>query len=287
VFTFAATANAVLLAGATPVFVDIDAETYNMDATQLEGAVTERTRAVIPVHLFGQACNLKTVTAFAQEHGLAVIEDACQALGARWQHKNAGTFGTGCLSFYATKGIMTGEGGMIVTDDADVAARARLLRNQGEHVRYRTDLLGNNYRMTEFAAAIGSAQLAHAGEWTARRRANATWLDRHLEGVTTPVEHADAHHIYQQYTVRVPDGRRDALQAALRDQQIESAVYYPLCLHQQPLYQELGIGGSFPLAEAAAREVLSLPVHAALSPDDLKQIASAVNEALAVGAARG
>jgi dTDP-4-amino-4,6-dideoxygalactose transaminase len=286
VFTFAATANAVLLVGATPVFVDIDPATYNMDVTQLEHAVTPRTKAIIPVHLFGQPCDMTAVMAFAQPHDLAVIEDACQALGARWQSTNAGTFGTGCLSFYATKGITTGEGGMIVTDGDDVAARARLLRNQGERVRYRTDVLGNNYRMTEIAAAIGIAQMGHIGEWIGRRRANAEWLSEHLKGVTSPSEHPDAHHVYQQYTVRVPDGRRDLLQQALREQGVESAVYYPLCLHQQPLYLERGIGGSFPTGEAAAREVLSLPVHAALSGDDLEQIAAAVHDALAVGAQR-
>jgi len=296
-FTFTATANAVLLVGATPVFVDIDASDFNMDAGQLERALTPHTKAIIPVHLFGQTCDMTSIANFAQQHGLILIEDACQALGARWRDRNAGTFGTGCLSFYATKGVTTGEGGMIVTGDADVAARARLLRNQGESQRYRTDVLGNNFRMTDIAAALGLAQLPKADEWIARRRANAAWLGAHLEGIVTPAEQAGAHHIYQQYTVRVPlradrgqpvAAARDALQAALRAQDIESAVYYPLCLHQQPLYQQVGIGGSFPVAEAAALEVLSLPVHAALSQDDLERIAGAVNAALAgVGASRG
>lgn len=296
VFTFGATANAVLLVGATPVFVDIDASDFNMDVAQLERAITPHTRAIIPVHLFGQTCDMTSIANFAQQHGLVVIEDACQALGARWQDRNAGTFGTGCLSFYATKGVTTGEGGMIVTGDVDVASHARLLRNQGESVRYRTDVLGNNFRMTELAAALGLAQLPKADEWIARRRANAGWLSAHLEGVVTPIERPGAHHIYQQYTVRVPlredrlqpvGAARDALRGALREQEIESAVYYPLCLHQQPLYQQRGLGGSCPVAEAASQEVLSLPVHAALSQDDLERIAGAVNAALAgVGATR-
>lgn len=287
VFTFAATANAVLLVGATPVLVDVEPATFNLDTSLLEDAISPRTKAIIPVHLFGHPCDMTAVTAFAQQHGLTMIEDACQALGARWGGAKAGTFGTACLSFYATKGITTGEGGMIVTNDGEVAATARLLRNQGERVRYQTDVLGNNYRMTEIEAAIGLAQLSHIDEWIDRRRANAAVLTERLRGIVAPIEHPGAYHIYQQYTVRVPGGRRGALQASLRDQGIESAVYYPLCLHQQPLYQERGIGGSFPAGEAAAHEVLSLPVHAALSDSDLDQIAAAVNTALAVGVSRG
>jgi dTDP-4-amino-4,6-dideoxygalactose transaminase len=297
VFTFAATANAVLLAGARPVFVDIDASDFNIDATEIEPAMTPRTKAIIPVHLFGQPCDMTSVASLAKGRGVIVIEDACQALGARWEGAKAGTFGTGCLSFYATKGITTGEGGMVVTNDDGVAARARLLRNQGESERYRTDVLGYNFRMTELAAALGLAQLPKLDGWIERRRANATWLSGHLEGVVTPGERAGAFHVFQQYTVRVssredrlqPDATgRDALQSALRAQDIESAVYYPLCLHQQPLYQRLGIGGSFSVAERAAQEVLSLPVHAALSQRDLEHIAGAVNGALAgVGAQHG
>jgi dTDP-4-amino-4,6-dideoxygalactose transaminase len=297
VFTFAATANAVLLAGATPVFVDIGAADFNIDVKQIEGAITPRTKVIIPVHLFGQPCDMSSLLELAGRRRLMVIEDACQALGARWQDAKAGTFGTGCLSFYATKGITTGEGGMIVTNDGEAAARARLLRNQGESVRYRTDVLGYNFRMTEMAAALGLAQLSKLDEWIECRRRNAAWLSERLEGVRTPVERQGALHIFQQYTVRVGsrEGRlqpvgvaRDAVQASLRAQDIESAVYYPLCLHQQPLYQQLGIGGSFPVAEQAAREVLSLPVHAALSQDDLERIVGAVNGALAgVGAQHG
>jgi dTDP-4-amino-4,6-dideoxygalactose transaminase len=222
----------------------------------------------------------------ARKHGLALSEDAAQAVGASWRGKGAGTFGTGCFSFYATKNITTGEGGMIVTDDDGIAQRARVLRSQGEGERYRTDVLSGNNRMTEIAAAIGLAQLPKLDGWNERRRANAAWLSAHLEGVVAPVELPGAHHVYHQYTVRVPDGRRDALRAALREQEIEAVVYYERCVHQQPLYQELGIGGSFPAAERAAQEVLSLPVHPGLSQDDLERIAAAVNGALAATEAR-
>jgi dTDP-4-amino-4,6-dideoxygalactose transaminase len=286
VFTFAATANAVLLVGAKPIFVDVDHESFNIDAGQVKEALTSRSKAIIPVHLFGQACDMGSIMALAEEHDLVVIEDACQALGARWQGQKAGTFSTACLSFYATKSLTTGEGGMVVTSDAGVAEQARLIRNQGETIRYRTDVLGQNYRMTEVAAALGLAQVNHLDDWITSRRANAVWLSDHLDGVAPPIAHAACYHTYQQYTVRVPSNQRDALQAALRESEIESAVYYPLCLHQQPLYQGRGYRGAFPIAEGTATEVLSLPVHAGLSQDDLRRIASAVNHELATAGTR-
>jgi dTDP-4-amino-4,6-dideoxygalactose transaminase len=285
-FTFAATANAVLLAGATPVLVDVRADDYTIDVERVEAALTPRTRAIVPVHLYGHPAGMTALAEIARRGGLALIEDVAQAAGAAWQGRKAGSFGAGCFSFYATKNMTTGEGGMVVTDDGEIARRARLLRSQGEEVRYRTDLLGENYRMTEYAAALGAVQLAKLDGWNEQRRANAAWLTGRLEGVDPPVERPGAHHVYHLYTVRVPGGRRDALLAALREREIEAGVYYPRCVHQHPLYQELGIGGSFPVAEQAAAEVLSLPVHPALSPEDLERIATAVNESIAVGTRR-
>ena len=285
-FTYAATANAVLLSGATPVLADIRAEDYNIDPAAIEAAITPRTRALLPVHLYGHPCDVTAIGEIARKHRLALIEDAAQAAGASWQGRAAGASGTGCFSFYATKNMTTGEGGMIVTDDDGVAQRARVLRSQGEGDRYRTDVLSGNYRMTEIAAAIGVAQLPRLEAWNERRRANAGWLSAHLDGVGAPVELAGARHVYHQYTVRVPAGRRDALRASLREQDIEAVVYYERCVHQQPLYRELGIGGSFPVAERAAQEVLSLPVHPGLSQDDLQRIATAVNGAHAGAEAR-
>lgn len=285
-FTFPATANAVLRVGARPVLVDITSDAFVLDPQAAERALTPQTRAVIPVHLYGHPCDMDAIRALAGARGLVVIEDACQALGASWRGRPVGAFGTGCFSFYATKQITTGEGGMLVTDDDEVARRARLLRNQGEagtdglETRpYRTELLGANFRLTELAAALGLAQLPKLDGWSERRRANAAWLSDHLEGVVTPIERPGAHHVYHQYTVRAT--ARDRLLQALRAQEIEAVVYYPRALHQQPLYQRLGMGGSFPVAEHAAREVLSLPVHPALSPDDLERIAAAVNETIA------
>jgi dTDP-4-amino-4,6-dideoxygalactose transaminase len=278
-FTFAATANAVLLAGATPVLLDIRPDDFTIDVAQIEAVISRRTRAIIPVHLYGHPCDMTAIADVAARRTLTIIEDACQALGASWHGRNAGTFATACFSFYATKSITTGEGGMLVTDDDEIAHRARMLRNQGESERYRTDLLGENARMTELAAALGLAQLPKLDGWIERRRANAAWLTDHLEGVTAPVERPGARHVYQVYTARAPASRRGSLRDRLLAREIETVVYYPRALHQQPLYQDLGIGGSFPVAERAATQVLSLPVHPALSPEDLERIAAAVNGA--------
>jgi dTDP-4-amino-4,6-dideoxygalactose transaminase len=289
-FTFAATASAVLHVGAKPALADITRATYCIDPASIESAVTDHTRAIMSVHLYGHPCDMTPIRAIAERHGLIVIDDACQALGATWEGERIGSNGTACFSFYATKAVTTaGEGGMITTDDELVAQRARLLRSQGEAQRYVTEALGWNYRMTELAAAVGLAQLAKADSWVEQRRANAAWLSEHLEIDGLPVERPGARHAYQQYTVRVDAARRDALVAALRDHEIEAVVYYPLCIHEQPYYRDLGYGSdTYPVAEAAAREVLSLPVHPALSPGDLRRIADAVNRILTpAGAAHG
>jgi len=285
-FTYAATGNAVMLAGAKPILVDITSSTYAVDPAAAEAAITPNTRAIIPVHLFGHAADMTTIRNFAAHHNLDVIEDACQALGAEWQGERVGATGDACFSFYATKAITTGEGGMVTTDDGDVAQTLRRLRDQGESERYVTELLSANHRMTEMAAALGNAQLAKLDAWNETRRRNALWLTGHLDGVQTPVELPAARHVYQQYTIRVDAGRREALRAALADEQIEAVPYYERCLHQQPLYHQRGIGGSFPEAEQAAREVLSLPVHPGLTPEDLHEIATAAGKALALTEAR-
>lgn len=291
-FTFAASANAVLLAGARPVLADVREDDYTIDLTgdiaRAEAAVTPRTRAIVPVHLFGHPCDMTALRGFAEARDLLIVEDACQAIGASWREATIGSRGTACFSFYATKSMTTGEGGMVVTDDGRVAEQARILRNQGEETRYVTSLLSGNFRMTEIAAALGLAQLRKLDRWNERRRANAAWLSERLAGVVTPQERPDARHVYQQYTVRVPGGARNALRDSLRSQGIEAIPYYERCLHQQPLYQKLGIGGSFPVAERAAQEVLSLPVHPALAQSDLEAITAAVNGARALsGASRG
>ena len=286
-FSFAATANTVLLAGARPVFVDVRDDDFNIDVSAIEAAVTPQTRAIIAVHLYGQMCDIDAVAAICGRRGLVLIEDAAQAVGASARGTRAGSTGTGCFSFYATKNLTTGEGGMITTNDGAVAERARVLRSQGEPARYVTEELGYNYRMTEIAAALGHAQLPKLDARNDNRRANAARLSALLaanERIVTPRELPGRRHVWHQYTIRIPAGRdaREQLQASLREHGIESATFYPTPIHRQPLYQRLGYSEiDLPVSQRLADEVLSLPIHAALSPDDIEAIAAAVNEAMA------
>jgi dTDP-4-amino-4,6-dideoxygalactose transaminase len=284
-FTFAATANAVLFTGARPVFVDVSDVDFNVDPALIEAAVTPRTKALLPVHIFGHPCDMAAIMAIAQRHGLTVIEDACQAHGAAIGGRRAGSFGTGCFSFYATKNMTTGEGGMITTNDPELAQKARCARDHGQTARYRTESLGYNFRMTEMAAAIGLAQLSKLSEFNERRRANARYLSERLRSVIAPIERPGCYHVYHQYTVRVPSAEggsseeRDRLAAHLEQAGVQSAVHYPTPVHRQPLYVSLGYHDDLPVAERLSCEVLSLPVHPALTADDLATIVSAVNQA--------
>ncbi len=286
-FSFAATANTVLLVGARPVFVDVRDDDFNIDVGAIEAAITPRTRAIVAVHLYGQMCDIDAVAAICARRGLVLIEDAAQAVGASVGAIQAGSTGAGCFSFYATKNLTTGEGGMITTNDDTVAERARVLRSQGEPTRYVTEELGYNYRMSEVAAALGHAQLQKLDARNDLRRANAARLNELLasnEKIVTPRELPERRHVWHQYTIRVPAGResRNRLQASLGERGIESATFYPAPIHRQPLYKRLGYGDAeMPVADRLASEVLSLPVHPALSPADVEAIAAAVNEATA------
>jgi dTDP-4-amino-4,6-dideoxygalactose transaminase len=275
-FTFQATANMVIAVGARPVFVDVS-EDGNLDPSLIEAAITPRTRAILPVHLYGRLCDLTAISAVAQRHGLALIEDAAQAHGARINGHAAGSFGTGCFSLYATKNITTGEGGLITTNDPALAQRLRRLRSHGESERYNSVELGFNYRLTDIAAAIGLAQLQRLDAFTELRRRNAEYLSANLRGVTLPPEPVEPEaHVWHQYTVRVTG--RDELAAWLRQHDIESAVHYPRVLPDHPLYRDLGYEAEdLPVARKLAGEVLSLPVHPGLSLAELDQIVAAVN----------
>ncbi len=276
-FTFIASANAVLFVGARPVFVDIDEFSYNMDPSLIEARITPRTKALLPVHLFGNPCDMEAIMAIATRHGLSVIEDAAQAHGAAINGKKVGSFGTGCFSFYPTKNMTTAEGGMVTTNDEQVAERVRLLRNHGMKRRYYHDCLGYNFRMTELQAALGLAQLAKLEVFNEKRIANARYLTAHLKGVITPQVRDGYRHVFHQYTIRVR-GNRDQMVGQLREQGIGIGVYYPLPVHQQPIYQELGYTDRLPVAETISRQVLSLPVHPALSQTDLERIVEAVSQ---------
>lgn len=279
-FTFIASVNSILYAGARPVFVDIEPCSFNIDPAQIEAAITPRTKAILAVHLYGQPCDMERIGAIAARHGLAVIEDAAQAIGADYRGRPIGSFGTGCFSLYATKNVHSGEGGMITTDDDAFARACRMLRAHGMERRYYHDALGYNYRMSDLHAAIGLAQLHRLDEFTAARRANAAFLSAHIRNprVITPAAPCDGH-VWHQYTVRATGGlERDRAVQALNEAGVGTGVFYPIPAHQQRHLRDLGYGDAhMPVAEAMAREVFSLPVHPALVQADLERIASEVN----------
>jgi dTDP-4-amino-4,6-dideoxygalactose transaminase len=276
-FTFISSANSILFTGARPVFVDIDPLTFNLDPRKIQRAITRHTKAVMPIHLFGVTADMGPVMEIAQAHDLSIIEDACQAHGAEYRGKRAGSFGTGCFSFYPTKNMTTAEGGMITTDDEEIADACRVARQHGMRRRYYHDELGYNFRMTDVHAAIGLAQFQKLERFNEARIANARFLSQHLEGVVTPVVPAGYRHVFHQYTIRVPDGRRDKLREALAEQGIGTGVYYPVPVHRQRVYVERGYDDAHPQSERAAHEVLSLPVHPALTQEDLRSVVEAVN----------
>ena len=277
-FTFIASANSVLYTGARPVFVDVTERDFGIDSSLIEAAVTERTKAIMPVSLYGQPADMDAVTEIAERHGLAVVEDACQAHGAAIGDRRSGTWGAGTFSFYPTKNMTTGEGGMITTDDGELAERARLLREHGMKVRYHHDVLGYNFRMTDIAAAIGLAQLPKLPAYNERRRAIAARYDAELRGVITPQVRPGVTHAYHQYTLRVNE--RDAFAEALRASGVGTAVYYPIPVHRQKPYLALGYGReTLPVTELLTAQVLSIPVHPSLSDDEVTAVIDAVNAA--------
>jgi dTDP-4-amino-4,6-dideoxygalactose transaminase len=276
-FSFAATANAVRLAGGEPVFVDIEPDYFSLDPAAVAAAIAPRTVAIMPVHLYGHAADMTALTALAEQHGLAVIEDAAQAHGATWRGRPVGSFGkAGCFSFYPTKNMHSLEGGMVTTVDAEFARTIRLLRNQGMEQRYANEIVGANMRLTDVAAAVGREQLKKLDGWNKQRRANAEFLSAELQHVTTPPTAEGCEHVFHQYTIRVASGR-DAVQAGLQERGVGSAVYYPTPIHQLKPYRDMQ-HGDLPETARAADEVLSLPVHPGLRGGELTRIVDAVNE---------
>jgi dTDP-4-amino-4,6-dideoxygalactose transaminase len=281
-FTFIATAATVRYVGATPIFVDIDPVSCTMDPAQIEAAITPRTRALVPVHLYGQTADMDPILEIARSRGLAVIEDAAQAHGSEYKGRPAGGLGDlGCFSFYPSKNLgACGEGGIVVTSDPERAERVRLLRHWGQTSKYRHELLGFNYRMDGVQGAILRIKLRRLERWTEMRRAHAARYHEELanSGVSTPVAMPWARHVFHAYTVRSP--RRDALRDALAEEGIQSAIHYPVPLHLQPIFKDLGYGpGAFPRAEAAADEVLCLPIYPELSADAPEHVAACIRKA--------
>jgi dTDP-4-amino-4,6-dideoxygalactose transaminase len=284
-FTFAATGNSVALTGASPVFADIEPEHFSLDPASVEAAITPRTKAIMPVHLYGHPAHMTELLAVADRHGLAIFEDAAQAHAASVDGIPVGAWSeAGSFSFYPTKNMTSGEGGMIVTDGPELARASRLLRNQGMEQQYRNEVVGFNARMTDIHAAIGRVQLTKVDAWTAQRQRNAAFLDENLRGVVVPPVADGAIHVYHQYTIRVTDDR-DGFVAALREEhQVGSGVYYPIPNHRLPSLARFAPGVELPATERAASEVVSLPVHPSLSQSDLERIVSAVNAVAGAGA---
>ena len=275
-FTFTATASPILHVGATPVFVDVDPRTYTMDPAALEAAIGPKTRAIIPVSLYGLPADMTAITDIARRHELPVIEDACQAHGAMRDGRASGSWGIGVFSFYPTKNMTTGEGGIITTDDAAFAERVRLLREHGMRERYRPSVLGYNFRMTDVHASIGLGQLPKLTDRNERRRSIAARYDRELRGVVTPHVPAGVRHVYHQYTVRV--ARQQEFAAALERRGVGSNIYYPVPVHRQEPFAQLGYDRvSLPVSEQLTDLILSIPVHPALTDDDVTTVVEAVN----------
>jgi dTDP-4-amino-4,6-dideoxygalactose transaminase len=285
-FTFVATAAAICYTGARPVFVDIDPRSFTMAVDQIAGAITPRTRAIMPVHLYGQPADMDPILEIAARHGLQVIEDAAQAHGAEYKGRRVGAIGDlACFSFYPGKNLgACGEGGMVVTNDAARAQTMRQLRDWGQDRKYHHVMRGFNYRMDGIQGAILRIKLRRLDGWTTARRLRAAQYDRILAGsdVMTPASMPYARHAYHVYAVRSPE--RDALQRTLKAFGVQTAIHYPIPVHLQPAYSDLGFGpGAFPHAECAAREELSLPIYPEMSPTALELVASAVRNNVYVG----
>ena len=283
-FTFAATGNSVALTGATPVFVDIEPETFGLDPAAVEAAITTRTKAIMPVHLYGHPARMRELEAIAKKYGIEIYEDAAQAHGAALDGRPVGTWGRFAMfSLYPTKNMTSGEGGMVACDSPELVRSVKLLRNQGMEKQYENEVVGFNARMTDIHAAIGRVQLTKVDRWTAARQENAAYLDRHLKNVQTPVVAPGAVHVYHQYTIRVPHDRDGFVKALREEHGIGSGVYYPIPNHRLPSLAKFAPGLDLPETERAAAEVVSLPVHPSLTKKDLARIVKAVNKVAKAG----
>ena len=267
-YTFFSTAGAISRLGAKPVFVDIDPKTYNINPDWVEAAVTRKTKAIIPVHLYGQCAEMGAILDIARRHDLRVIEDAAQAIGAKYKGEKVGSMGDlGCLSFFPSKNLGGfGDGGMVTINDADLAEKIRTLRAHGANPKYHHSLIGCNSRLDALQAAILSAKRKHLDEWHQERQKNAANYNQLFEGTSVVTPYAEPHneHVYNQYVIRV--NRRDELMATLKQQGIGTAIYYPIPLHLQECYIDLGYReGDFPESEKAAKESLALPIYPELT----------------------
>jgi len=283
--TFIATAGAISHVGARPVLVDVDPESYNIDASLVEGAITERTKAIIPVHLYGQPSEMDAVLQLAKRHNLKVIEDACQAHGAEYRGRRVGSFGDiSAFSFYPGKNLGAyGDGGAVVTDKGELAERIRLLRDHGSPKKYYHEIIGYNSRLDEIQAAVLGVKLRYLNEWNETRRRNARLYSEYLKdlvnkgSVTTPKEKDWAKHVYHLYVIQVEEGVRDNLITYLNSRGIGAQIHYPIPIHLQKAYKHLGYKeGSFPVAERLAKRIISLPMFPELKQQEIEYIAQEI-----------
>jgi dTDP-4-amino-4,6-dideoxygalactose transaminase len=285
-FTFIATTEVIELIGAKPVFIDIDPETFNIDVNKIEEKITAKTRAIMPVHVFGQVCEMDKITELAKKHNLKIIEDCAQAIGAGYKDKKAGTIGDiGCFSFFPSKNLGAyGDGGMLISDNAELADKARVLRQHGAKVKYYHEEVGINSRLDTIQAAILNVKLPHLDQWTEQRRAiasryNEAFADNQL--IKTVKDISDSYSVYHQYTVRILNNQRNELQAKLKDNGIQTMIYYPVPLHLQKIHKHLGYkDGDFPHSEQAANEVLSLPIFPELTAEEQNIVIETVKKLL-------
>ncbi|MEK6967642.1 MAG: DegT/DnrJ/EryC1/StrS family aminotransferase [Nanoarchaeota archaeon] len=278
-FSFIASANSVLYTGAKPVFADVRYEDFNISPEEIENKITKNTKAVVVVHLYGQPCDMKPIMKICESHNIKLIEDACQAHGAAYNDKKVGSFGTGCFSFYATKNMTTGEGGMITTNDKKIADNARMIINHGSIKAYENNEVGFNFRMTEMQAAIGTVQLSKLEKNNEIRIKNAEMFNhllRNIEGIELPKTMPCRKHVFHQYTIKAINVIREKIVAELTKNGIGCGIYYPKPIHKQDLYIKLGYRDSLPISEKLSQEVLSLPVHPRLTEEDIERIDSCI-----------
>jgi len=277
-FTFFASISSIMYTGAKPVFVDVEEDNFNIDPYQIEAAITPKTKAIMPVHLYGYPCEMDKILEIATQYGLIVIEDAAQAIGARFKNQPVGSFGTGCFSLYATKNVMSGEGGMITTNDDKFNQLCRMIRNHGMQQRYYHDILGYNFRMSDIHAAIGLAQIGRLEWFSDRRQSNASYFNQQIKSVITPKVKEGYTHAWHQFTIRVPHHRDEAIKQ-LNDAEIGTGVFYPVPAYRQKPVSHLELGDiHLPITERMVNEVISIPVHPLLSQDDLNTIVTEVNK---------
>jgi dTDP-4-amino-4,6-dideoxygalactose transaminase len=279
-FTFFATAGAIHRVGARPVFVDIEPVGFNLDPELLEAAINKNTRAIVPVHLFGQAAEMDAIMRIAEKHGLCVIEDGAQAIGSEYKGRRVGSIGHyGCFSFFPSKNLgCLGDGGLVTTNDPDRNAKVRMLRNHGMEPKYYHEVVGGNFRIDALQAAVLSVKLPYLDGWTEGRQENATryrelFAQAEIPGIELPTELSERRHIYNQFTIRIGNGRRDVALTHLREKNIGCDIYYPVPLHMQKCFADLGgAAGDFPVSERAAAEVLSIPIFPELSGEELATV---------------